>query len=49
MGRMLLDGILRRDYAVVQGTVIFVAFFYVVVNLFVDIFYHLLDPRLRTR
>jgi len=49
MGRMLLDGILRRDYAVVQGTVIFVAFFYVVVNLFVDVLYHTLDPRLRER
>jgi peptide/nickel transport system permease protein len=49
MGRMLLDGILRRDYAVVQGTVIFVAFFYVVANLFVDVFYHILDPRLRGR
>ena len=47
MGRMLLDGILRRDYAVVQGTVIFVAFFYVTANLAVDIFYHFLDPRLR--
>ena len=49
MGRMLLDGILRRDYAVVQGAVILVAFFYVVVNLLVDIFYHTLDPRLRGR
>lgn len=49
MGRMLLDGILRRDYAVVQGAVILVAFFYVAVNLIVDIFYHTLDPRLRGR
>lgn len=49
MGRMLLDGILRRDYAVVQGAVILVAFFYVVVNLVVDVFYHMLDPRLRER
>jgi peptide/nickel transport system permease protein len=31
------DGILRRDYAVVQGTVIFVAFFYVTADLAVDI------------
>lgn len=49
MGRMLLDGILRRDYAVVQGTVIFVAFFYVVANLGVDVLYHAIDPRLRGR
>jgi peptide/nickel transport system permease protein len=47
MGRMMLDGILRRDYAVVQGTVIVVAAFYVIVNFAVDISYHMLDPRLR--
>lgn len=47
MGRMMLDGILRRDYAVVQGTVIVVAAFYVIVNFAVDISYHFLDPRLR--
>jgi ABC-type dipeptide/oligopeptide/nickel transport system permease component len=48
LGRMLLDGILRRDYAVVQGTVIFVAFVYVLMNLFVDLLYRVVDPRLRT-
>ncbi len=47
LGRMLLDGILKRDYAVVQGAVIFVAFAYVVVNMLVDLTYHLIDPRLR--
>jgi peptide/nickel transport system permease protein len=47
MGRMLLDGILKRDYAVVQGAVIFVAFAYVLVNFLVDVLYHVIDPRLR--
>jgi len=47
LGRLLLDAILRRDYAVVQGTVIFVAFFYVLMNLVVDLLYHVVDPRLR--
>ncbi|MBC8161665.1 MAG: ABC transporter permease [Roseiflexaceae bacterium] len=47
VGRMLLDGILRRDYPIVQGTVIFVAFCYVLVNLAVDLLYHVVDPRLR--
>lgn len=47
LGRLLLDGILRRDYPVVQATVIVVAFIYVVVNLVVDLTYHLVDPRLR--
>lgn len=47
LGRLLMDGILRRDYPVVQATVIVVAFVYVVVNLVVDLTYHLVDPRLR--
>jgi peptide/nickel transport system permease protein len=47
VGRLLLDGILRRDYPIVQGTVIFVAFCYVIVNLAVDLLYHVVDPRLR--
>jgi peptide/nickel transport system permease protein len=46
-GRMLLDGILKRDYAVVQGAVILVAFAYVLVNFMVDVLYHVVDPRLR--
>jgi peptide/nickel transport system permease protein len=49
LGRMLLDGILRRDYPVVQATVIVVASIYVVVNLVVDVLYHVVDPRLRGR
>jgi peptide/nickel transport system permease protein len=47
VGRMLLDGILRRDYPVVQGTIIVVAFIYVLMNLLVDLLYPLVDPRLR--
>jgi peptide/nickel transport system permease protein len=47
LGRMLLDAILRRDYAVVQGTVIFVAMIYVLMNLVVDVLYRVVDPRLR--
>lgn len=47
VGRMLLDGILKRDYPVVQGAVIFVAFAYVLMNLIVDLLYYVIDPRLR--
>jgi peptide/nickel transport system permease protein len=47
LGRFLLDGILRRDYAVVQGTVIVVAATYVLMNLAVDLLYRVVDPRLR--
>lgn len=47
MGRLLMDGILRRDYPIVQATVIVVASIYVLVNLAVDLLYHVVDPRLR--
>jgi ABC-type dipeptide/oligopeptide/nickel transport system permease component len=47
IGRLLLESIQRRDYPVVQGTVIFVALCYVLVNLAVDVLYHVIDPRLR--
>ncbi|MCX6017672.1 MAG: ABC transporter permease [Chloroflexi bacterium] len=49
LGRLLLDGILRRDYPVVQATVIVVASIYVMVNLTIDVLYHVIDPRLRGR
>lgn len=45
LGRLLIDAIYARDYPVVQGTMLFVAFIYVVVNLAVDLVYPLLDPR----
>lgn len=47
LGRMILDSILRRDYALVQGTVLFVAFNFMIVNLLVDLAYFVLDPRIR--
>lgn len=47
IGRLLLDGISERDYAIVQGTVLFIAFNFVVVNLLTDIAYAWVDPRIR--
>ena len=41
-----MDAITARDYPVVQGFVMVMAVIYVVINLIVDICYHLLDPRL---
>jgi len=49
LGRLLLTGILRQDYAVVQSTVLFVAVAFVLVNLLVDLTYRALDPRARLR
>ena len=45
LGRMLVDGIYARDYPVVQGCMLYIAFMYVMVNLIVDLVYPLLDPR----
>lgn len=47
LGRLVLDAILQRDYALVQGTVLFIAFNVMVVNLLVDLAYAMLDPRIR--
>jgi ABC-type dipeptide/oligopeptide/nickel transport system permease component len=47
LGMLLLDGINERNYPVVQGTVLVIAFIYVTVNLLVDLAYGLADPRIR--
>lgn len=46
VGRLLVDSILRRDYPVVQGTVMLLAFLFVIINLVVDVIYAFLDPRI---
>jgi len=48
MGRYALDGIMKRDYPVVMGTVLVGAVVFVAINLLVDISYSYLDPRIRT-
>lgn len=45
LGRLLVDSIFARDYPVIQGCMLFVAFTYVLVNLVVDLCYPLFDPR----
>lgn len=47
LGRVVLDAIQQRDYALVQGSVLFIAFNFMVVNLLVDLAYVALDPRIR--
>lgn len=47
LGFMLLNAIYQRDYPVVQGAVVFVALFFILVNLMVDLVYGILDPRVR--
>lgn len=47
LGWMLLNGIYQRDYPVVQGTVLFFALVFALVNLLVDLTYAQLDPRIK--
>lgn len=47
VGKMAVDAITMRDYPVIQVYVIWMAIIYVCVNLFTDILYHYLDPRIR--
>ncbi len=45
LGRLLVDSLFSRDYPVIQGCLLFVAFTYVMVNLLVDLCYPIFDPR----
>jgi len=45
LGRLLVDSIFARDYPVIQGCMLFVAFTYVLVNLVIDLCYPIFDPR----
>jgi ABC-type dipeptide/oligopeptide/nickel transport system permease component len=47
IGRFAMEGIIKRDYPVVMGTIIVGTLMFVLVNLIVDIMYHYMDPRIR--
>ncbi|RMG61705.1 MAG: ABC transporter permease [Calditrichaeota bacterium] len=47
VGRLLILSILRRDYPLVQGTILVIAFLYILVNLLTDLVYSRIDPRIR--
>jgi len=47
IGRLAYDAIVHSDLPVIQGTVLFGAFFIVIANLVVDVMYAFLDPRVR--
>ena len=46
-GKLLVDGVFNRDYAVVQGVVLVSAALFVLLNLLADVLYFLANPRLR--
>lgn len=47
IGQLVVTAISRRDYPVIQGTVLVIAVIYVLLNFVVDLLYPLLDPRIR--
>jgi len=49
MGKYLLDAITWRDYPVIQGINLFICTLIITINLFVDLLYGFLDPRIRYR
>jgi peptide/nickel transport system permease protein len=49
IGRFTMEGIIKRDYPVIMGCVVFGTLFFVIINLIVDVLYHYLDPRVRIR
>ncbi|MBN2184379.1 MAG: ABC transporter permease [Candidatus Krumholzibacteriota bacterium] len=49
LGRYVVQAVLKRDFPVIQGSVLFMAVIFVLVNLVVDISYGFIDPRVRLK
>ena len=47
MGKLLLDAIFGRDFPIVQGSVLLITLAFMGINLFVDLTYAVIDPRIR--
>ena len=47
IGQLYVEAVLQKDFTLVQGTTLFIALFYVLVNIIVDLIYAFIDPRIR--
>jgi len=47
LGKVAIDAVMSRDINIIQGTVLYSAFLFVIINLVVDLSYGMLDPRIR--
>ncbi len=47
LGRYVVQAVLKRDFPVIQGSILFMAVIFILVNLMVDISYGFIDPRIR--
>ncbi|HYG43556.1 MAG TPA: ABC transporter permease, partial [Bordetella sp.] len=47
VGSLVVSAVLRRDYPVIQGALLVIAAIYVLINLFIDLLYLVVDPRVR--
>ena len=47
VGNLVVRAVLRRDYPVIQGTLLVIAAIYVLINLVIDLIYMIVDPRIR--
>ncbi|QXM05449.1 ABC transporter permease [Crassaminicella indica] len=49
LGRLLIASIQYRDFFLIQGMVMYIAFVVILVNFFVDVFYKVIDPRIQMK
>ncbi len=47
IGQLIINSVERRDFEVIQGSVLLIAISYVLINLIIDLLYGFVDPRLR--
>jgi peptide/nickel transport system permease protein len=46
-GKLMIDSVFRRDFTTVQGSILIVAVFVIIVNIIVDVLYTFIDPRIK--